>query len=148
MSILTAITATDESDSELIDLAATAGVTIRKLELPGVSYRTKEVQFDDIPGTTVVQTVRAAQAIEFEVGADSTTFGGADALLATVSDAICDPDLRTWYLEFTYDSGRKEKWTCVRPCDMTPRDAQDGIASYLRATFRVTVQPTPTVTPA
>jgi hypothetical protein len=130
-----------DGEEDLAEITAADNVTLRRLTLPGVTYRSVEVEYDDVPGTTVVQSVKATQMVSFEVGVSDTDMGTSLDTLDEITDAICDPELRSWSLEFTYDSGRVETWTALRPADCSSRDHEHAIVPLVVTTFSVPVHP-------
>lgn len=139
-----------ESDGTtvLLDLSGTTGLLITSVTKPGASYRTRTVEFDDVPGETTVSAVKAAVNMVIELAAYAASTSDALTIAETVSDALADPTLRTWYVAISTDSSeRVETWRIIRPADVSPVEMDAAVGQGV-ATFSVTLRchPTPTVT--
>lgn len=147
MTAIVAVRALDDADAELVALTRANGLRLRRATRPGRSFRVRTVEFDDVPGETTVSAVAAAETFALEVDARSTTAGGAAERLDALIDAVADPTLRTWKLEVTYDTGRVEVWTVLRPADVVPNQVEPNmaLAGWISCVVSCRVHPTFTV---
>ena len=149
MTLVNIVAYDSDGTTPLVNLSTASGVRLRSIGRPAVRYRVKTVEFDDVPDETTVSVVRAATDLSFGVGADAATLGAATDYLDDLTDILCDPDLRTWYVELVYDDGREERWTCLRPADAQAVALEGNApAKWIETVYTCRVKGTPTITPA
>lgn len=145
--MIASLVAKTNADATILDITAATGLTITSWTRSGITYRAQTVEYDDVPGETTVQSVKAAENLIVAVTITRDTLAEALDALEVVTDAVCDPDLRTFRLVITYNSDRIETWTVLRPADCTapemdPAAGQGSVSAAL--TFRVNPEPTVT----
>jgi hypothetical protein len=139
--------ALDESSAEILAITAANGYRVRRVTRAGRTFRHRTVDFEDVPGETLIQAVPAAQDIVLLVDCRGFDAAGAADLEQVLVDELGNPALRTWYLELTFDGGRVETWRALRPADVTPDETTPLELNAAKVPVRVTcrVAPHPTV---
>jgi len=141
------IVAKTTGGTTLLDLTGVSGIIVQPWTLSGVTYRAKTVEYDDVPGETVVQAVKQAESLVVPFTVMASTLAEALDTLEVITDAVCDPLLRSFHLVITYNNDRIETWTVIRPADCTAPEMDPPAASgVVSAALVFRVSPVPAVT--